>query len=1364
MKKNLPQRLKTGVLLLLLLIGSFAFGQTTVSYDFSDGGAVAGLDEAHPGITLDANIGFGSFKNGGTANPTINGGQLRLYQNTTKGGSIKIYASNGVTITKVVVYASGTDGRGPAGYTVDGGTGSNLSISGGKYTMSDVFATSFVEFYSKGTSNTTRVYVDKFEVTYISGGNTGPEITNIIQAPDANVVPSETVLVSANITDGDGVASAKLYWGTASGSLPNEIIMSDLGGGEYYTDTEILGQADGTTVYYEIVAIDSNAIPKTTTSPVQSYTVTDPFPGITNITQDPTAGNVTDLDDVLVTADITTPRGTISGATLNWGTASGSLSNTVTMLLDSGNTYFTEISAQAEGTIVYYEIVAINSYTNTTTSAEQNYTVTAPAFPFPYCGPLAFSTVEPITLVNVAGINNVTSATVNGTIAHEDFTGIEGEMEKLGSYTITLKGNTAGNFDNRFMVYIDWNQDGDFDDIDEAYNITTILKNSTGLDSKEVTWTIDVPSHAVVGSTRMRVKKTYGTSAYPDPCVTGTNYGQAEDYTINVTVGVPRPVIANIAQDPSGTVNSAEAVSVSADITDETGIASAKLRWGTVSGTLTNDIAMILGSGDNYSAVIPAQADGTTVYYEIEAIDTDAVPNTTVSPEQSYRVSDFCGGFENFDNAVLPTSYDNGSFVGNNGVTWTYVASRDENGDDNNSGIDGNALMLRRIADGSKITSSAFPGGISDFSVKLYKGFTGGGDRQVELFVNGVSYGLSDAFDDFSEHIFTVTGIDVPGDVIIEIRNATSRQIIVDDITWSCAEAPIDGYVYDNGWSPSDPSGIATASDNIRVLSGIASLTENTTANNITINTGATLNIEKVLTIAGDITIDGDLVFVSSATGNGELAAVPSTSTITGQATVQSYMSNNRSYRMVSSSVTTSGSIHNNWQEGAISNLDNPNPGFGTHITGSTIDQTNGFDGTVTGAPSMFTVDPNLQSFVVVPNTDVKTLVAGDAYLLFVRGDRSIDLGSNSSVSETVLRAKGTLHTGYHAVAQATPEADSFAMFGNPYQSAVDINSAFGRSDNVNTEHYYVYDPSLGTYGTYVTVNLPDGTNTSDSAANQYLQPGQAAQFSNFQIGSSAVFFEEEDKAPGNFTATSAMGNRLSSDNMLTVQLYTTENFNNGGKTHDSFGIIFGDGFDNEVTHTDALKPMNFYENLGRDHNGTYLSIERREMPGDAEVYPLYSSGYNYTDYTLKMKIDGLDDSIFYLDDHFTQTSTLLDGRETAYNFTVDKNDPLSIDTGRFAIRTEARLDVNDNNMLAGIRLYPNPLNDNTFYINAPNLNGKQLDVNINDLSGRVIYKAALDCQNNMVVVPMKMDIASGIYLVTLNHGGESHTIRLIKE
>ena len=194
------------LLVALVLLTGFAMGQTTTSYDFSDPGAVTGLDEASPGISLDANIGFGSFKNSGSSNPAIYSGQLRLYQNATKGGSIKIYASNGVTITQVVINAS--DRTGPAAYTVDGGAASDITASSGTYTMSSLSGTSVVEFYQKDADSGNRIYVDNFDVTY-TAGSIDPEPTNHVTSFSASS-DHESVDLSWNDNDGAQAASGFL--------------------------------------------------------------------------------------------------------------------------------------------------------------------------------------------------------------------------------------------------------------------------------------------------------------------------------------------------------------------------------------------------------------------------------------------------------------------------------------------------------------------------------------------------------------------------------------------------------------------------------------------------------------------------------------------------------------------------------------------------------------------------------------------------------------------------------------------------------------------------------------------------------------------------------------------------------------------------------------------------------------------------------------------------------------------------------------------------------------------------------------------------------------------------------------------------
>ncbi|MCF6128700.1 T9SS type A sorting domain-containing protein [Flavobacterium sp. AS60] len=163
-------------------------------------------------------------------------------------------------------------------------------------------------------------------------------------------------------------------------------------------------------------------------------------------------------------------------------------------------------------------------------------------FPAPYCGPMTFtSNVEPITLVNFAGINQTSSATVganNGTtiIAHEDYTAIVGNVSAGTTYPITLKGNTDGNFTTRLRVYIDWNQNNVFTDAGESYDIGNIV-NSTGVDAIELVGNITVPGTALGGNTRMRVIKRY--NAFGTSCQTGAGYGQAEDYTLSVTALAP---------------------------------------------------------------------------------------------------------------------------------------------------------------------------------------------------------------------------------------------------------------------------------------------------------------------------------------------------------------------------------------------------------------------------------------------------------------------------------------------------------------------------------------------------------------------------------------------------------------------------------------------------------------------------------------------------------------------------------------------------------------------------------------------------------------------------------------------------------
>src|SRR5690554_1731027 len=154
--------------------------------------------------------------------------------------------------------------------------------------------------------------------------------------------------------------------------------------------------------------------------------------------------------------------------------------------------------------------------------------------PDPVCLFDITASVEPITRVVLAGIDNTSSAVVNGSPALEDFTHIEGTMGQGTEYDIALEGNTDGNWTNYFTVWIDWDQNGVWE-ADEMYEIGSIT-NSTGTDGQQATGTITVPADAPLGSTTMRVIKSFGSSP-TDPCGQ-YSFGQGEDYTIIVEEGV----------------------------------------------------------------------------------------------------------------------------------------------------------------------------------------------------------------------------------------------------------------------------------------------------------------------------------------------------------------------------------------------------------------------------------------------------------------------------------------------------------------------------------------------------------------------------------------------------------------------------------------------------------------------------------------------------------------------------------------------------------------------------------------------------------------------------------------------------------
>ena len=591
----------------------------------------------------------------------------------------------------------------------------------------------------------------------------------------------------------------------------------------------------------------------------------------------------------------------------------------------------------------------------------------------------------------------------------------------------------------------------------------------------------------------------------------------------------------------------------------------------------------------------------------------------------------------------------------------------------------------------------------------------------------------------------------------------------------------------DGGFIPSNPNGQTLTENVLIVETGTAVLDQPTALRNVIVNPIGVLDLDADLT--------SDIIFKSDASGSGQFDNATGVNSI-GNAIVERYVpagtNDRRAYRLLTSSVNSMGTVNANWQEG-VNNTginfptdnQNPNPGYGIHISGSQIGA-NGFDATGSGNPSMFTFDNSFvatgaqtqsDAWSALPNTDLISLKAGEPYLTFIRGDRSINVTSNSATpTNTTLRATGDLYIGTRVFSSAnnvtTPEygmsnqADYFSLVGNPYQAIVD----FTKLDltNVNPNFYWVWDANMSTRGAYVAIDLSNGNSVdpidtstdSTSPANQFIQPGQSFFVQTINSATASLDFNEDDKdVTGGFTIIFSEPNSHTSLNML---LYSEQAYNSGKREADALRINFDENYNNAVDIQDADKVTNPDENFARLENDELISIENRAIPIDGETLALSTIGYAENNYTFVVNASNIQNHFdAYLADNYTGTQTQLIEGTTQVNYTVDANIPESVASDRFSlIFDNTTLGIEGNTFGADISLYPNPTNDGDFSIYTPNLSG-EVSVEISNLLGQQVYNQKLSIRNQNAQVITK-NLLEGVFLVKLKQNQQSHSMKLI--
>ncbi len=232
----------------------------------------------------------------------------------------------------------------------------------------------------------------------------------------------------------------------------------------------------------------------------------------------------------------TVPAGLIASSvgqtsfTLSWNASTDNVAVTGYDVYKDGTIYNSTsgtsmaISGLTAGT-AYSMTVKAKDAAGNISSASSALSVTTDAAVANYCATKGNDVSDEWIAKVVCGSINNTSGSNGG---YADFTAMSTNMTKGSNYGITITPAWAGStYNEGYSVWIDYNQDGDFEDAGEQVFTKVKSKDATA------TGNFTIPGSALVGSTRMRVVMQYD-KVPPSSCGT-FNYGEAEDYTVNIS-------------------------------------------------------------------------------------------------------------------------------------------------------------------------------------------------------------------------------------------------------------------------------------------------------------------------------------------------------------------------------------------------------------------------------------------------------------------------------------------------------------------------------------------------------------------------------------------------------------------------------------------------------------------------------------------------------------------------------------------------------------------------------------------------------------------------------------------------------------
>lgn len=524
-----------------------------------------------------------------------------------------------------------------------------------------------------------------------------------------------------------------------------------------------------------------------------------------------------------------------------------------------------------------------------------------------------------------------------------------------------------------------------------------------------------------------------------------------------------------------------------------------------------------------------------------------------------------------------------------------------------------------------------------------------------------------------------------------------------------------DGLLFSGGsWSPSAPDG-TTSVDNVLVLDGTYNPNIDISINNLTINTGATVNIDKAnnLLVAGDITTNGDLILNSDSN---EFSSLIVDGSVTGMVSYQR---------------------HVNIQSGGNDLISAPVTGqtFGTFASANS----NIFSNPSNPSQKLFGPWSKVTNEYVIYDTDVTE--DANATLDPAVGYRAASTNNNTFAFTGIVNTNtvsiNLLHSG--------PHETEWNLVGNPYPSYINVQSFLNHEVSTGVSNLSLFNSGTAAIYGYDGSTLNGWTiyNLANTTSSTVIAPGQGFFVSADPTKVAAYDLQFTPTMQSTGTSDDFIAGRNAELIYLKLGL---SNANNTTRTDFYFNSNASQGFDQGY---DAMvwgrNAANFalYSQLVQDSANEALALQTLNYTDINNVsIPLGVNANQGEQLTFSITDMNIPESVnVYLEDVVTNTITLLN--ETDYVITPSTN--LS-GTGRFYLRmSDEALSISESN-LEMLQVYSN-IKEKQIVIKGQ-LN-EETTLVLYDVQGRVIVNTLLDT-NALTQTIDASNFSKGVYLTQL--------------